>query len=156
MGPYQVLPIGIRVYQVVMAMKGCFTLPRSHGLQPHHQMQLSVISGHSFFMRGGGLILCRRYNQHIPSPADSGYIWFGVYVYVCPYICVYVCVWVVGWMIVFRTYPGARAAMIAWKLYMHCWLVSSYAPVCTNMCARTDSEFQIRSKKQWDWFIFFF
>ena len=30
-----------------MAMKGYFTFLKAPGLEPHHQMQLSVISGHS-------------------------------------------------------------------------------------------------------------
>ena len=43
MGPHQVLPLQVRVYQGVMAMNGYFTFPTSPELEPLHQLQLSVI-----------------------------------------------------------------------------------------------------------------
>ena len=44
MGPYQILPLLIKVKLGVMATKKYSTLPRSPELTPHHHIQFSVIS----------------------------------------------------------------------------------------------------------------
>ena len=43
MGPKQILPIQVRVDLRVMPMKGSSTFLKALGLEPHHQMQFSVI-----------------------------------------------------------------------------------------------------------------
>ena len=68
MGPKQVLQLQVRVDLGVMAMKGYSTFPRSPKLEPHHQMQFSVISR----------ILNKEYSQYIPSPANRAIGILGV------------------------------------------------------------------------------
>ena len=53
MGPYQVLPLWFKVDVGVIAMKELSLIPIAPSLEPHHQMQFSVISGHSLARRGG-------------------------------------------------------------------------------------------------------
>ena len=50
MGPKQELLLQIRVDLGVMAMKQYSSLPKSQELQPHHQMQLSIIPKTLFFI----------------------------------------------------------------------------------------------------------
>ena len=38
MGPYQILPLQVRVDLVVMVMKGYSTFPKTPGLKPHHMI----------------------------------------------------------------------------------------------------------------------
>ena len=42
-GPQWVLSLWVRVNLRVMTMKGYFTFPKAPGLEPHHQMQFSII-----------------------------------------------------------------------------------------------------------------
>ena len=44
MGPLQVLPPRIRVDLAVMGIKRYSTFPKTSALEPHHQMQFSVIT----------------------------------------------------------------------------------------------------------------
>ena len=46
MGPKPVLPLRVRVYLEVIAMKEYFTLTRSPKMKPRYQMQFSVIPRH--------------------------------------------------------------------------------------------------------------
>ena len=66
MGPKQVLPLQFRVDLGVMAMKRYSTFFKSPELEPHFQMQFSVIPD-THFLVGGVLILKRRINQIILS-----------------------------------------------------------------------------------------
>ena len=43
MGPNQVLPLRVRVKLGGITIKGCSTFSRAPGLEPRHQMQLSII-----------------------------------------------------------------------------------------------------------------
>ena len=43
MGPYQVLPLRVRVDQGAMVMKGSSTFPKPPKLEPHHQIEFNVI-----------------------------------------------------------------------------------------------------------------
>ena len=44
MGPEQTLHLQVRVDQGVMAINRYFTFPKAPGVEPHRQIQLSVIS----------------------------------------------------------------------------------------------------------------
>ena len=52
-------------------MKRYSTLFKSPELESHHQIQFSVILRAPLFFRGVGLVLCRGYNLHILSSANS-------------------------------------------------------------------------------------
>ena len=51
-------------------MKGYFTFPRSPELEPHYQMQFSIMPRHRFWEEGV-TPLQGKYNQCILSPTDK-------------------------------------------------------------------------------------
>ena len=49
MGPKEVLPLRVRVELEVTVIKGYSTLPRSPQIEPHYQLEFSVMPRTSFF-----------------------------------------------------------------------------------------------------------
>ena len=45
MGPYQVLPFGVRGDQIAMAMKGYSAFFKAYGLEPQHRTVLNLTQG---------------------------------------------------------------------------------------------------------------
>ena len=65
MGPEQVLPHSVEVNLGIMAVKKYFKFPRASGVEPHHQIQISVIPGHTLVCVGESNIFGVFYN---PQP----------------------------------------------------------------------------------------
>ena len=69
-GSCQVLPRRARMDPRVVAMKGCSTFPKAPAsLEPHHQIVLSHIPGHSLC---GGITPLQRYSRCILEPQPTG------------------------------------------------------------------------------------
>ena len=76
MGPYEVLPLGIRLDLRVIKMKR-FALPQSLEQEPHHHMQFSIISIMSYLSAKG-------YDNYILD--DRTIELYDIYIYIYIYI----------------------------------------------------------------------